>query len=191
MKKIPIQQESGFVLLTSLIMMLLLAILAVSMFNIAAKQHHTVAAMRDKQQAMTNAMSAEQFAEWWVLQGNGSANTGLCTSVATVATSMVCTNALTTPAALPWTALDTTGKSQLVGTPYVPPTTMMTVNTAGGANNIYADPGFYVLNLGTSPDGQGILYQINAYGFGGLPDSVSVVQSTYEVTSGIINRGGL
>ena len=183
--------EQGFVLLISMILLLLLAIIGVGMFRTVSQQHHLIANIRDKQVALSNAITAEQFAEWWILQGNGSANTGTCTRTATVSTAMACTNSLQNPSTPPWTALDTSSTSHVVGVTYTPPSNMQTTSTSGGSNTVYANPGFYVQNIGTSPDGQGALYQITAYGYGGSSTSVGVVQSTYEVTSGIINRGGL
>ncbi len=186
-----VQQRRGFILLNSLVLLLILTILAVGLFKMVGEQHHVTAAMRDKQLAVTNALSAEQYAEWWVLQGSGAANTGVCTTTATTSTAMVCTNPLVAPVTLPWTALDSSGTAQNVGVTYVPPANLLNISTSGGANVVYASPGFYVQYAGPSADGQGILYQINAYGYGGAADSVGVVQDTYEVTSGVVNRGGL
>ncbi len=59
------------------------------------------------------------------------------------------------------------------------------------AANYYAyAPGFYIASLGPSADGNGTVFQIDSYGYGGTPDSVAVIESTYEVRSGVRNLGG-
>lgn len=59
------------------------------------------------------------------------------------------------------------------------------------AANYYAfAPGFYIAYLGPSADGAGSVYQIDSYGYGGTADSVAVIESTYEVRSGVRNLGG-
>jgi type IV pilus assembly protein PilX len=59
------------------------------------------------------------------------------------------------------------------------------------AANYYAyAPGFYISSLGPSADGFGTVFQIDSYGYGGTADSVAVIESTYEVRSGVRNLGG-
>jgi type IV pilus assembly protein PilX len=59
------------------------------------------------------------------------------------------------------------------------------------AANYYAyAPGFYISSLGASADGNGTVFQIDSYGYGGTADSVAVIESTYEVRSGVRNLGG-
>jgi type IV pilus assembly protein PilX len=45
--------------------------------------------------------------------------------------------------------------------------------------------------MGVAADGAGEAYQIDAYGYGGSATTVAVVESTYEVQQGVVNRGGL
>jgi type IV pilus assembly protein PilX len=59
------------------------------------------------------------------------------------------------------------------------------------AANYYAySPGFYISFLGASADGSGTVFQVDSYGYGGTADSVAVIESTYEVQSGVRNLGG-
>ncbi len=93
------------------------------------------------------------------------------------------------PATVPWVI-----GGNAVGVTYVPVGMNATGITAAGlsaANTYAASPTFYIGVVGPAADGQGIIYQIDAVGYGGTPNTVAVVESTYEVGSGVTNRGGL
>jgi type IV pilus assembly protein PilX len=60
-----------------------------------------------------------------------------------------------------------------------------------GGGTYYADPQFYIQYLGLSASGQGQIYQITALAYGGNANAVAVVQSIFQLTSGIKNLGGL
>ncbi len=181
MRPSSLRRETGFVLLTSLILLAILVIVAGAMLRSVNLHHRITGVLRDKQVALTSAVAAERYAEWWLTQSSPSPI--VCTSVQTMVTASVCSNALVNPNALPWVALDGSGTSHGVGISYAPPTNVLSVNAAGGANQVYASPGFYIVPLpgGTSNTTD---YQINAYGYGGAQDSVAVVQSTVSVTTG-------
>jgi Tfp pilus assembly protein PilX len=69
-----------------------------------------------------------------------------------------------------------------VGVTYAPPN--MAFSTSGGLGTYYASPVFYIsyLGVGTTPGNTpGLVYQIDAVGYGGGPNSVAVVESTYVV----------
>jgi Tfp pilus assembly protein PilX len=51
----------------------------------------------------------------------------------------------------------------------------------GNQNTYYYSPAFYISYLGPSPSGLGSIYQIDASGFAGSPDTAAVVESTYLV----------
>jgi type IV pilus assembly protein PilX len=89
-----------------------------------------------------------------------------------------------TPVGFTYTPLDSTG-------------TVMQVLNGGSvpagqsAANYYAyAPGFYISYLGQYAGGNGSVYQIDSYGYGGTADSVAVIESTYVVQSGVRNLGG-
>ena len=89
----------------------------------------------------------------------------------------ICTNPLTgfVPAVttVPWPA----------GVDYTP--AGMVVNTAADVGTYYAPPRFYISLLGAAASGQGLVYQIDAYGYGGTTDAVAVVESTYLVSTAV------
>ena len=99
--------------------------------------------------------SALQYGEWWLGQGNGStgANCSGVLNANTLSQMQVCSNMLTAPTTLPWSAR----------ADYLPPN--MTVATGGGIAasgdiNYNAKPGLSIGYLGLSPDGKSLLYQV-------------------------------
>jgi len=44
--------------------------------------------------------------------------------------------------------------------------------------------------MGASADATGEIYRINAVGYGGNPSAVAVVESTFVVRQGVVDRGG-
>src|SRR5207249_11864400 len=65
-----------------------------------------------------------------------------------------------------------------------PPNTSLTVNVSN--EPYYAPPGFYIEDLGIAKDQAGEAYRIDAYGYGGSATTVAIVESTYEVSQGIV-----
>jgi Tfp pilus assembly protein PilX len=53
------------------------------------------------------------------------------------------------------------------------------------------DSRFYIVDLGLAADAAGEVYQIDAFSSGATAGTVAVVESTYEVQQGVVNRGGL
>jgi len=187
-RKRSIQYEKGFVLIAALVFLLVLTIFSVSMFRNFGLQEKIAGNVREKQRAFHSAQSALQFGEWFLTQG--SANSGsLCNTLldANAGETKVCSNALADPTDVPWQVGSTD-----VGVTYIPPTTPpMVVSTSGGANTYFAVPRFYIFYLGLDSTGINSLYQVTAMGFGGSSNGIAVVQSTYAVSTGIKDLGGL
>lgn len=179
------RRQRGFVLIAGLIFLVVLTLLGLALFRSGGMQERIAGNTREKQRALEAAESALQYGEWWVSVQNRGTGTA-CSSVVdgnVVANMQVCSNALTSPTTLPWTAYAT----------YLPPT--MTVSTAGGlaANgdiNYLAKPGVYISYLGLDPSGTAELYQVTAFGKGGSSDTAAVVQSTYKMASAVHDDGG-
>ena len=75
MKRAPASRASqdGVALVTSLILLVIITILALSMFRSFGTQERIAGNMREKERALHAATSAQQYAEWWLTQGvNGS-----------------------------------------------------------------------------------------------------------------------
>ncbi len=116
-------QQRGMVLVTALLLLIVVTILAVGMFRSFGLDERIAGNVREKNRALNAAESAEQAAEYWLVNN---ASTGVaCTGFTTMPTGQICTNALTASAVtqLPWTA----------GVNYVP-TNMSVSATAPGQN---------------------------------------------------------
>lgn len=170
--------QRGIALVTSLLMLIIMTLLALSMFRSIGLDESIAGNTREKQRSLAAAQGALDYGEWWLSQGNGGAG-NTCTTVYnanTIANMQVCTNALANPTTLPWSARGD----------YLPPT--MTVASGGGVVspggdvNYYAKPSLYVQYLGLDPTGKTQLYQVTGAGYGGSANGASVVQSTYAVT---------
>ncbi len=194
----PASRERGIALISSLLLLIIITILGISMFRGLGSQEKIAGNLREKDRALHAAESAQQYSEWWLLQGNNAA-TGSVTCAApalnaNVAQPNICNQTLPNAlglvgqpvvnAPLPWT----------IGATYTPMNmSTMTAGQTGSSGDppYFAPPGFYIADLGLAADGAGEAYQIDAYGFGGAQTTVAIVESTYEVAQGVVNRGGL
>jgi type IV pilus assembly protein PilX len=165
------------VLITTLLLLVVVTLLAVAMFRSFALDERIAGNTREKGRALQAAESAEEYAEWWLTQGNGSTGI-LCNTVLASSGAQVCANALTNPTTVPWMS----GASP-VGVTYTPPN--MVVTQTGAAGTYYYSPMFYITYLGPTPGATGVVYQIDALGYGGSPSTVAVVETFYQVVSGV------
>ena len=180
------------VLIASLLLLLIITIIAVSMFRSFGIQERIAGNMREKQRANHAAEVALQYAEWWLTNGSNSSQPAVnCTAEldANLGEGQICTNTLVSaglnPASVPWMI-----SGAPVGVTYIPlqsdSALEMNVQATNPAPNTYVEqPSFYIAYLGTCADGQGSCYQIDAVGYGGTSSAVSVVESTYKISSGV------
>ena len=185
------RREAGLVLVTSLLLLVVVTILALSMFRSFGIEEKIAGNSREKHRALQAAESAQQFAEWWLTSADNVNLVGVCATPvlnANTGQGMVCSNKL--PAVVlnndvttvPWSA--TAGGAEL-GVSYTPPAMASVLSTSGGAGTFYAAPRFYISLLGPSATGSGNIYQVDAWGYGGTSNAVAVVESTYLVDTGV------
>jgi type IV pilus assembly protein PilX len=188
---IPVMRQRGMVLVTALLLLLVVTIIAVSMFHSFGTQERIASNVREKQRALHAAESAQQYAEWWLSMGNGTL-VAPCTTVVPASAGQVCQNKLTDAvsnsnvAAVPWML---TGTSTEIGVTYAPPE--MIVATTAATGTYFKSPSFYISYLGLATDGKSSIYQIDAVGYGGRADAVAVVESTYKLQAAPKDLGGL
>jgi type IV pilus assembly protein PilX len=172
--------QSGMVLVTSLLLLIVVTLLAVGLFRSYGLDEKIAGNVREKQRALNAAETAEQYAEYWLANGNSSTGVA-CTAMVASNVGQVCSNTLTNVTQIPWTA----------GVTYLPTVTsaMSVTGNAGGQNTYYATPAFYIAYLGQPPSGVGSIFQIDAVGYGGSMDSAAVVETTYLVSSSVKDLG--
>jgi type IV pilus assembly protein PilX len=191
----PAAVQRGVALISSLLLLIIITILALSMFRSFGTQEKIAGNLREKDRALHAAVSAQQYGEWWLTQSNNAAiGAGACagTLSANLGQGQIC-NQTPLQAGFNVTQVGITVPTAGWATKvtYVPPT--MGVGVAGPNNDpgYFAAPGFYISDRGVAGDTAGEAYQIDAYGYGSTAGTVAVVESTYEIAQGVVNRGGL
>jgi type IV pilus assembly protein PilX len=181
--------ERGMVLISALLLLLVMTILGIAMFRTFGMQERIAGNTREKQRALHAADTAEAYAEWWLTTANGAhATTGnLCSSLldanADPNTVLVCSNQLTAvvadPAVVPWMS----GANE-VGASYAPPGLAA---TTGLPDSYFLVPRFYISFVSgfyNSVSGaQTNSYLIDATGYGGTANAVSVAETAYVVST--------
>jgi type IV pilus assembly protein PilX len=189
--------QHGMVLISSLLLLIVVTIIALSMFRSFGIQEKIAGNTREKQRALAAAVSAEQYAEIW-LSTSGYTNDApvTCSSLlnANIGQGQICSNKLSSVVAdvtsVPWTI-----SGAPVGVSYLPPNMAISTTTSVSAANVlnpsyYAAPTFYISDLGPSADPTipGEIYQVHAVGYGGSSNTVAEVESTYAVYTSSSNR---
>jgi len=204
--------QRGVALISAMLLLIIITILALSMFRSFPIQEKIAGNVREKERAFHAANSALQYAEWWLINNvatgdivcgtqanllNGNLNEGQICSNPLYTVAPLPAGLVGAPGSVPWTAGGT-----LIGVQYTPNgmTTqytdpLATALVGGGAitandTAYYTAPVFYIADLGAAGDSQGEAYQIDAYAYGGSTNTVAVVESVYEVAQGVVNRTG-
>lgn len=175
------------VLITSLLLLLILTMLALSMFRSYGVEERIAGNTRDKQRARSAAISAQQFAETWLSTNTPPLKTTCAGIVQSTGALPICDTALadfTSP--VPWATgvTYTQFTSNVVNSvSNVVKSSNATGDTAANAASYYASPMFYITDLGALPGcaAGGEVYQIDALGYGGTASTVAVVESIYTV----------
>jgi type IV pilus assembly protein PilX len=203
MNALPIRSRSaqGFVLIASLLLLLVMTLLALAMFHSFGIQELVAGNVREKQRALQSALAAEQYAEIWLTSpGNILTNTVDCSTVTLQtysATSVpyICLrpiSSVTTVTQVPWKI----GGNE-VGFTFFPGATTgtgsMFVSTTGALNgsnqaSYYQVPRFYIGLL--SATASQAVYRIDAWNWGGTPNTAAVVEANYTVVCGTCSGSG-
>jgi type IV pilus assembly protein PilX len=194
-------RQRGMVLVSSLLLLLVVTIMALSMFRSFGIQEKIAGNMREKQRAVQVATGTQQFAEWWLISqsgateavadGNGAANMldVACGGLIAVTTGIgqaqgqIC--APTNPLAAPTTVPYATGMTY--NFPNMNFAGQAAVNPAS-PDFYYAVPGYYITDLGNSARGE--VYKIDAYAYGLSGTAIAVIESTLQINLLTGNQGG-
>jgi type IV pilus assembly protein PilX len=174
------RSQRGMALISALLLLLVVTIMAVSMFRSFGMQEKIAGNTREKQRAVSAAISAQQYAEWFLSSGTPPTSAG-CTAVSPSVV-QICNNPPLDFTALPWAG----------GVAYASFTTMEgngVQNTVTGsappvAGSYYQTPVFYISTKGsmTLNGSTGEVYQVDAVGYGGTANAVAIVESTFFVS---------
>ena len=185
----PLQRQRGVALIASLLIMLLMTIVALSIFRNNNLTERLSGGTRDKQRAFQVAQSALAYGEWWLTQQTTSTLTPVTCSTTTNFTNLqVCTVAAGSTASTIATLKNYQG--------FAP--TNMVINSSGGlaANgdiNYSQKPGIYIATNGILTATGQTLYQVTAIGYGGTSGKAgaeAVVQSYFVLNASSVSGGG-
>lgn len=175
--------QRGMALISALLLLLVVTIMAISMFHSYGMEEKIAGNTREKQRALNAAVSAQQYAEWWLSSGAAPPTIACGAGFISSNVGQVCNNLPATFTTVPWasgvqftpfTANPIGGWSNVLST---------TPTGAGATASYYGVPLFYITDLGLQAGGSGEVYQIDAMGYGGTANAVAVVESTYLITT--------
>lgn len=185
-------RQHGIALVSAMLILVMLTLLALSMFRGFGLQQKIAGNVLEKSRAFEAAQSALLYGEFW-LSENLVANTGVpCTTTITIASDAdmrVCDTPLATPSdPASWGG----------GSTYTP--AGMQVKAGGGAIlnsnsnpdiNYASAPALHIAYLGLGPNGVDALYAVTGVGYGGSNTSAAVVQSVIRKTADVKSLIGL
>lgn len=193
MKTVPIphnqHRQRGVALIASLLIMLLMTIVALSVFRNNNLTERLSGGTRDKQRAFQVAQAALSYGEWWLTQQTTTVLSPVTCSTTTTFTSLqVCTTVAGSTASAIATLKNYQG--------FAP--TNMVVNASGGLAtngdiNYSQRPGIYISTNGKLTATGQILYQVTAVGYGGTNGTSGaqvVVQSYFVLNASSVSGGG-
>ena len=180
-------RQHGMALVTSLLLLLVLTILAVSMFRSFSIEGKIAGNVREKERALHAAESAQQYAEWWLSQGNNAQSTTVVCSTlldANAGDGQICANTLGSTVSSGDPAKSGIWPS---GVAYDPPSMdpSLITQSSPSRNSYYQTPQFFIQDLGASFDGNGEVFKIDALGYAATSNTVAVVESTFVVNTGV------
>jgi type IV pilus assembly protein PilX len=193
-------RERGIVLIAALLLLVIMSILAMTMFRTNGVQELIAGNVREKQRALQTAMDAETYAEM-VLSNMGNimqyqdpnstmykycTNVGLvaytATSLPTFCYNSLSTLGVTSPTTVPWINTNTGTE---VGYTFYPgnvatSTDDMSIATTPGLNTYLQPPRFYIAYLGQVQNRA--YYQVDAWNWASTNNTAAEVEGMYVVT---------
>lgn len=190
--------QRGVVLVASLLLLIVVTIIALSMFRSFGIGEKIAGNMREKQRALQAAESAQVYAEGWLID-NATAPSVNCTGPldANLGQGLICANTMPVLEQIGGVNAGDPTTWQVGGVSIATvfkPTAMVIKPIASVLDltnpSYFAKPGFYISDLGNSFDPlvPGEIYQVDAYAYGGSSNTVAVVESTYAVYTSSSNR---
>ena len=197
--------QHGVVLVSSLLLLLVVTIMALSIFRSFGVQERIAGNIREKNRAVQAAVSTQEYGEWW-LANESSAPYAVASGIASSAdvtcgttlmdanlgTTQICLNTLPSLTGAAVTAWPGAGTN--IGVAYTPPEmniSGLAVTDTAVTDKYYARPRFYITDLGSVATGRGEVYSVDAYSFGLNSTTVALVESTISISCTVCNVGGL
>ncbi|MEJ8846914.1 pilus assembly PilX family protein [Variovorax rhizosphaerae] len=180
----PGRAQRGVALLTSLLILVIVSLVAVSMYRSFGTQESIAGNTLEKQRSLQAAESAVRYGEWWLGEEGNAGSGGACSGTVdgnVLSNMRICGigSQLVNPGTLPWSSSITYQPPQMPVLATGKVNTDPTKGTVGDVNYA-ATPALHIALL---EDGTGRkVYQVTGVGYGGRDSTVSVVQSVYAYT---------
>ncbi|HZT01596.1 MAG TPA: PilX N-terminal domain-containing pilus assembly protein [Steroidobacteraceae bacterium] len=181
--------QLGMVLITTMLLLVVVTLLALAMFRGVGLEQRIAGNTMEKQRALQASVSAQQYAEQWLVNNVTSTPAVDCSAQASSSTGApaICTDILAnsldsgTVGNVPWVI----GGGQ-VGYSYNPVnatgSSYFPISTSGGLSTYYSAPVVYISQLGVDATlSNAVDYRIDAWSYAGARNTVAVVESTYQV----------
>jgi type IV pilus assembly protein PilX len=197
------KNQSGFVLIASMLMLIVLAFMAVGMYHSFTTQENMSSNTKEKGRTFQMAQSTLQYAEYQLLSAGLDVAPIDCTTLSANQTQLtVCNNSTSNnvqvakpTSTTPWSIGNITAPLSAVQyNPTTEDSNISVTSTAIGQNTFYTYPLYYIqyLGYGTSsscPSSPPKLYQVTAVAYGASNTTAAVVQSTYQLVPSVCNLG--
>lgn len=185
------RNQRGYVMILSMLMLLIITVISISMAKSFFLEEGMAGNLREKTRALGAAQTALTYGEWYVANHQGYGVN--CTTAGQLANPTICTQAVNISS-----QNSTSGTNLTVGNSnpfniyftYTPENTAYLNVASPGVDTFYAPPGLYIQFVGLDTSNSDYIYKITAYGYGGSPTSVAVVQSTFMTVAAVKNLGG-
>lgn len=183
--------QRGMVLITTMLLLVVVTLLALAMFRGSGLEERIAGNTMEKQRALQAAVSAQQYAEQWLVANVSSSPPVDCSghgspssAAPTICSDILATSLDTgTVANVPWViGGGTMGYSYNLADPNNPGNNYFPVSSTGGPGTYFGAPVLYISELG--PDGtlaNAVDYAIDAWSYAGAQSTVAVVESTYQI----------
>ena len=189
-----LKPQRGIALITSLLIMILLGLLALPLLRGYGLEQKIAGNTREKERAFQGAVSALQYGEWWITNGEPGTGADCTTQIAVPDASAMrtCSNELAITSGDPdkWPGISRYSPPQMK---FAAPGTVGGTTKDGNDNddiNYSKVPGLYVAYLGLSANGMQTLYSVTGIGFGGSDNTSSIVRSVFQTGYSITDLGG-
>lgn len=180
-------RQHGFVLIAAMVMLIVLSVLAISMYHNFTVQERMAGNSREKGRAFQMAQGALQYAEYelaTVGPSNMNQSSACTTGAVPASTLTICSGTVNATVVNP----STVGGAMTMTNGWTYTTPSITVSSTAPSNNsYYAYPQLFIRYLGTTNNQQN--YLITALGYGATARAVAVVQSTFSIKYSTTNLG--
>jgi type IV pilus assembly protein PilX len=190
-------KQRGFVLIASMLMLVVLTFMAVAMYHNVTTQQSMTANTKEKGRAFQMAQSTLQYGEYELLTRGLDIYPTNCTAPPSPSSTFTVCGSSPTEAASVFNPSSSNPQWSIKNAMTYDPDNQdsnVDISTTPGQNTYYKEPQYYVQYLGTTtattcPTSKPALYQVTALAFGASPNTVAVVQSTYQLVPTVCNIG--